>query len=260
MHEHIYQEYKAINRNIDLCRRKLIKFPEGRIECFNNGGYVKWYRIGPSGREYICKKDRKLAAGLAAKKFCELQLTALEEEKSMLEDYIRRCKDDQEKIRLLFDREKECAELVGGTVPIQDLNDEIMKWAAAEYERSDMYAEKLVCRTMSKIKVRSKSEMIIANALTVNGIPFRYEEALHIGESTYYPDFTIKHPITGMIYYLEHLGLADRPDYMLHNLGKIETYMSEGIIPTRNLICTFETADSPLDSDYVQRIIELYFK
>lgn len=35
---------------------------------------------------------------------------------------------------------------------------------------------------------------------------FRYECLLKLGDSAYYPDFTIKHPKTGKTYYWEHFG------------------------------------------------------
>ncbi|MFQ8777759.1 MAG: hypothetical protein ACLR78_10425 [Roseburia sp.] len=61
--------------------------------------------------------------------------------------------------------------------------------------------------------MRSKSEAMIAMLLHLNAIPYRYECALSLGGVTLFPDFTIRHPVTGVLYYWEHFGLMDDPAY-----------------------------------------------
>ena len=59
--------------------------------------------------------------------------------------------------------------------------------------------------------VRSKSEAFIASSLSDKGIPFRYECAAKIAGTVIYPDFTIRHPLSGKLCLWEHFGLIDRP-------------------------------------------------
>lgn len=61
--------------------------------------------------------------------------------------------------------------------------------------------------------VRSKSELLIDQALFTHQIPFRYECALKLNDLTLYPDFTIRHPETGQFFYWEHFGMMDSPTY-----------------------------------------------
>ena len=75
----------------------------------------------------------------------------------------------------------------------------------------------------SGMKVRSKSEEIIANILFTNHIPFRYEAPLTLNGSTMYPDFTIKNPKNNSYTYWEHLGLMDKKEYNDHAMEKIST-------------------------------------
>ena len=95
--------------------------------------------------------------------------------------------------------------------------------------------------------------------LYINKIPFRYECALHLGETTLFPDFTIRHPKTGNVYYWEHFGLMDNPAYSQNAYSKLQLYTSHGIIPSIQLITTYETKDNPLSTDIVEKIIAYYF-
>lgn len=131
----------------------------------------------------------------------------------------------------------------------------------APYDKNQKYPEQLTQKTLSGHLVRSKSEALIDMFLYTNHIPFRYECALEFENENFviYPDFTIRHPQTGKIFYWEHFGRADDPQYADNMLKKIKLYISHGIIPSHQLITTFETKEQPLDMDAVQKIVEQYF-
>lgn len=95
--------------------------------------------------------------------------------------------------------------------------------------------------------------------LHTNKIPFRYECALQLGELTIYPDFTIRHPKTGQIYYWEHFGMMDHPAYSINVASKLDLYISHGIIPSIHLITTYETKDNPLSFEVISKLISHYF-
>ena len=76
---------------------------------------------------------------------------------------------------------------------------------------------------------------------------------------TFYPDFTIRHPKTGEIIYWEHFGLMDDPSYYQKTFSKLQLYASYGIIPSINLITTYETQEHPLSADIVEKIVKHYF-
>ena len=108
--------------------------------------------------------------------------------------------------------------------------------------------------------MRSKSEALIDTALYRKQIPFRYECALQLGKWTVYPDFTIRHPNTGELYYWEHFGKMEDKEYADQAFTKLQKYNTHGIVPTIQLIMTFETKDNPLSPEKVDNIIEQYFK
>ena len=119
--------------------------------------------------------------------------------------------------------------------------------------------EKLIHKSWSGNVLRSKSEAIIDMMLFMSQIPFRYECALSLGEIILYPDFTILHPKTGETYYWEHFGMVDNSDYRQAAFSKLQLYIEHKIIPTQNLIVTFETQECPLTSDQVEKVIQHYF-
>lgn len=67
-----------------------------------------------------------------------------------------------------------------------------------------LYAEGLVHSTSKGMKVRSKSEALIAMLLDMNGIEYRYEAPLTLGDHTFYPDFAIMRPSDRKLFYWEH--------------------------------------------------------
>ena len=74
-----------------------------------------------------------------------------------------------------------------------------------------------------------------------------------------YPDFTIRHPKTGETFYWEHFSLMDNPTYSKNACSKLQHYISSGIIPSIQLITTYETKDNPLSAEKVEKIVEEYF-
>lgn len=95
--------------------------------------------------------------------------------------------------------------------------------------------------------------------LHINKIPFRYECSLQLGDVTIFPDFTIRHPKTGEIYYWEHFGLMDNPTYCKNSISKLQLYASQGIVPSIQLITTYETKENPLSAELVGKIIQHYY-
>ena len=120
----------------------------------------------------------------------------------------------------------------------------------------------LIHRTMSGIAVRSKSEVIIFDALKHAGYQPEYEKPLTLGGMTRYPDFTIEDEISGKIVYWEHLGMLDREDYSVTWTNKLAWYRSNGILPAEEgrgtrgtLVTTQESSVTGFDSSTIQAII-----
>lgn len=123
------------------------------------------------------------------------------------------------------------------------------------------YSEGCRYETDKGEKVRSKSEVIIANLL--NGycdvLRYQYEKPLYLEndgmEVMVHPDFTVYNLITGKIIYWELAGMIDDTEYASDFVRKYNLYLANGFIPCDNLMITFECQEKPLDIGNVKRII-----
>ena len=130
----------------------------------------------------------------------------------------------------------------------------------ALYRKALFDPEKHIHETVCGELVRSKSEVIIANALWHFKIPFNYEELFpHPDEdgNWFYPDFTIHCP-DGTTIIWEHWGLLDRHTYCVHNAGKLNTYNANGYVIGKNLIITQDDNRGNCTTALVYHIIENY--
>ena len=114
--------------------------------------------------------------------------------------------------------------------------------------------EGLIHRTSKGLAVRSKSELLIAEALESTGVDFVYEKPLTLGGQTRYPDFTIEDEISGRTIYWEHLGMLDRADYRDAWERKLAWYRANGVLPVDEdsdgeavLVQTTDSTKSGLD-------------
>ena len=207
---------------------------EGTIYPTQKDGNVKWYVWKNGRREYLSKKNDKEIRNLVNKKYLELYL-----------------KDTINELRLLETnrktREKYKTDYAQKMLMQKHYSSILLAVDEKENEKSQVHnPEALKFYTKMGIIVRSKSEVIIATALYDNNIKFEYEKAIKISDVIYYPDFTVEKK-NGDIILWEHLGLIDNPDYRNKAYRKILKYNENGYYQGKNLILTYETAESPLD-------------
>lgn len=105
---------------------------------------------------------------------------------------------------------------------------------------------------------KSKSEMLIAVMLTSFELEFKYEVAVREGMRKVYPDFAIRRPKDGKIFYWEHAGLTNKPEYICKLHERLDDYHEQDINLWDNLILSFDEPDGGLNMDYIEKIIRLY--
>lgn len=257
LYEQLLVHQKQLESQIKDLELQLMNCPEGKIFCtFNNGRY-KWYHSHEHTQTYIPKKNRSFAEQLAIKKYLSLQYEEVLQQKSALDKYLKQLSMSSPKALELLKDTSPYQELLSPY--FQPLSQELNNWANAPFECNTRFPEQLIHKSGSGHIVRSKSEVLIDMALFTNKIPYRYECALHLDEITLYPDFTIRHPQTGATYYWEHFGLMDDSSYCKNTISKLQLYTSHGIIPTIQLITTYETKANPLNPDTIDNIIKNTF-
>lgn len=143
--------------------------------------------------------------------------------------------------------------------PVQLPNEEFAKqWQAQSKPGNSFNSQNKCFQTSCGIFVRSKSEVLIADALTNHNIPFHYEMPLLLNEKNFYPDFTCLHPSTRKVYIWEHFGLIDQPEYAMHALEKMILYQSKHFTQSNTLIITYETLAQPLTPQKINTLIQEY--
>ena len=250
-------EYQRLESEIADIQTQLKTFPAGNFFCTHNENRYKWYRTDGQTQTYIPKKNRPLAEKLATKKYLSLRLKDLIHEKNAIAFYLRHHATSPSSADKLLTNNPEYQRLI--TPYFKSTSEEINEWLLAPYEKNEKYPEQLIQKSISGNLLRSKSESLIDMLLFINKVPFRYECALQLGSVTIYPDFTIKHPSTGQIYYWEHFGRMDDPLYSKNVFPKLQQYTNHGIIPSIQLITTYETLTHPISSEEIENIIKQKF-
>ena len=134
----------------------------------------------------------------------------------------------------------------------------VQQWQREMYEQNMKHPEHLKFETDNGELVRSKSELIIANALNreKDSLLYRYEQPVVLlvngREMIFYPDFTILNMHTGKITYWEHAGMLDDSAYSDDFVAKMNIFQANDIIPGKNLTLTFETREHPLSIQSVR--------
>lgn len=249
-------EYERLDNQITRLERRLKQFPDGKLICAQNGKHFKWYRSDLQGRTYIPKNERGLAEELAMKKYLTFQLDDLKKEKRAIQLYLCHHSDESRAEQLLKKSPEYRNLLSNNFLP---LSKELDDWAKVSYPRNPMHQETLTYPSSSGNMLRSKSEVLIDMILYQNRIPFRYECELELNDGIVYPDFTIRHPRTGKVFYWEHFGMMDNPNYCQNAYTKMQRYTESGIIPTIHLITTYETKKYPLKMDVIETLVNQYF-
>ena len=254
-----YQE--KLEEEISLLEAKISIAPEGQLKIIKNRDRYKWYMLGEDGKWiYIKKKDINIAIALALKSYRKRKVRVLKRDKKAIDTYLnRKSRINNEAEKLLVDSEEFSRLVTIGERSERRKIDYVKEWIDQAYEKNTSHPENLTIKTVNGLYVRSKSEAYIAAELASHSIPFRYECRQDICGFEFFPDFTILNPLNEEIILWEHLGMVDDDKYLENAFSKIRLYIKAGYIPSKNLILTYETKDSPLDFSIVQELIRVHF-
>ena len=256
---------KELNGKILELGKAVASAPEGTLIIEKRRGYTEYYqRLSnspdtPVRKKYITRENLWLVRALAQKDYDIRLLKVL---KARLEKI--------NKISLLNLSDDELYEVYENLAP------ERKKFVKPAFLTDEQFAEQWLNIPFTPLgfrpedvnfyytdrgeRVRSKSEVIIANALYHAGIPYKYECPLTINGQTFYPDFTILNMNTREEIYFEHFGMMDDMDYLDKALKKIDFYEYYGLIQSGKVVCTFESKSHPLDTRVLAKVIEKYRK
>lgn len=131
-------------------------------------------------------------------------------------------------------------------------------WKKEQYKPMPFYDD-TEFYTGNGVRVRSKSELIIANLLEQYAVPYQYEKPMILkGMGQVRPDFTCLRIQQKKEVLWEHFGMMDQGMYANKNVEKIGIYHQNGYYIGDNLIMTFETSQNPISSKQIRNMIEHY--
>lgn len=242
-------------------KKALLSAPEGHLRIGGRKNKVQYYHRNsssdPNGT-YIKEKDSQTAKELAQKEYDKKVLRAAENELSAIKKYqasFQNINVEQIYEQLREERQK----LVR---PVRETDAQyVSKWMSVTYQGKKFVESIPEYYTARGERVRSKSEVIIADMLEREGIPYRYEYLIQLkGIGKVHPDFTVLNVRQRKELYWEHFGRMDDETYTEYAIQKIRAYEQNGIFPGEKLILTYETSKNPLNQKQILMLIQHYLK
>lgn len=263
------------------------KAPQGRIRISQKGGHPEYYLVTERGSlrgKYLPNSQKTLARQLAQKDYDARLIKLLQNEITALQIYLKQT-DQGRAISELYD--SLCPARRSLITPVTLTDDQYaVSWQKVSWTGRPFSPDAPLLYTARGERVRSKSEVIIADTLFRYKIPYRYEFPLTLRRSseapfhsdfdkfnhrtsvsgshttsigdtiTLYPDFLCLNTRTRTEFYWEHFGLMDSTEYSNNAAGKLRLYTENGILPGRNLIITMETQTEPPSIKALEKLIE----
>lgn len=235
--------------------------PDGRLQCSskNRGKRREFYCMtgpGRAGRKYIPVSHVGFAKALAQKEYDAAVLKAAQAEQKWIRRLVK-----QRASGLPESYYSHCCpsrQILIDPICLPD-NEYVEKWSSVEYPKQGFSSDDPEFFTDKMERVRSKTEVIIANTLRKYHIPYRYEYPLHLnGWGTVFPDFTVLNVRLRKEYVWEHYGKMDSSDYCRKNLNKLDAYIKNGYYQGESLILTMESSLCSLSTKQIELIIKKY--
>ena len=247
----------SLERIIDKAKAFIDQAPEGTLRVSSSKRGIQYYRRSngrKDGGTYIKTAQIDLAKALAQKEYFTELLKVAEKELRVLKRY-----DQTEALAQVYRRMPEGRRALVRPVciPREDYAD---RWQALTYTRKPIDDDFPEYYTNRGERVRSKSEILIANKLNELNLNYHYEKPLKLSDgSVIYPDFTVLHSKTNATLYLEHFGKMDDVAYVETNLRRIDRYIDSAIYPGTQLFITYETGAVPLNMWVIDCLFKAWF-
>lgn len=252
-------EQERCAERIAQLERILPSLPEGYLAFTNNNYYQVIKRPGIRQQKIISRKAKDhflFINALREKRYIAKALPILKNNLKFYNVLLKNIKEyDALAIQAALPRhyhDFDCSSIMLKG----DVNPE--RWAKANYRQNTVFRENLIHCSVSGLLTRSKAESMIATRLEENGLIFRYECELLLGDHNFFPDFVILHPTERRLIYWEHFGMMDSPDYADGALNKLRVYSEHGIHLGDNLIITWEMSGKPLTFAHIDDRIKIY--
>lgn len=238
------------------------KAPPGRIHVLKSARRTQYYlrecKSDKTGR-YLPKSNPNSIKIYLQKAYNQKAIKLISTEISNLEYLLNNSNEIELEIQNLYSQEIQDIKERITPIAMSD-EDYAALWLSELYVGKEFNDDTTFFETNNKERVRSKSELTIANALAKHHIPYKYERPLSLKcGTTIYPDFTVLNVKTRREIYWEHRGMMDDEYYAVRAVRRFKVMQNDDIILGKNLIITEETASNPLGTNEIEKIIQSYF-
>lgn len=249
-----------LNEQRERLEELLVNLPDGKLLVApgkSDDSFRYYLRSTPQDKMgvYLHKEDSELKSQLAFKKYATAAVKNISEEIDKLEK-VQKLELKDSLIGTYEDLNQGVKQLINPIV----VDDEtyIKMWKSIPYEGLSFSPDdKTEYYSNLNERMRSKSEVSIANMLLELGIPYKYEcPIIRKNGENFYPDFTILDIKRRRIIYLEHLGRMGDSSYIMKNIWKLDEYKKMGIYLGVNLFITFESDISPMGTKEPLKVIK----
>lgn len=244
---------KKVIRELDYLKKKV---PEGatlRAAKHDNTFqyFIKTSESGKNGK-YLCRNNRRQAEILAQIEYDKKLVIILRKQLSCMKKYGEVFCGDPFALainKMAYGKR----DLV--KMPYESNDNYVISWLNQEYKGMSFGEGFPEYYTRRGLRVRSKSEVIIADMLDELAVPFLYEKPLNMGGLTVHPDFTLLNLNERKEVYWEHFGMMDDIEYRNNAFSKIQRYELYGHYQYSSVIWTFETSVIPLNTRSIRKMI-----
>ena len=259
--EEMNKRIEYLHAFVRLAASEISSSPKGQLHCKVINGKARFYcrmsNKDTNGIYLSSKGDQSvLLRKLAQKLYAERILKAAENELAVV-DKCKNLLDKQltsETIEQVFEGLE--PDLQNMTMPFVETDEAfVQNWLNNLFENTAFREDEKKFTTARGEKVRSKAELMIADILYREKVPYKYECPLRIGSRQLHPDFTILDVKNRKEYYWEHFGMVDDPGYAAGAIRRIACYSAVCANIGGDLIVSFESSDVPFDSVNVVSIL-----
>lgn len=254
----IYARCQLLSNLVSHIESRLNMFPDGRIKIKTIHGNIYYY-LAFNGKPDVCLKanDSELIGLLIQKSYLISVLRTSKKELKKLECCLKDYPDLS--AEELYERLPEAKQKYTKSILLTD-SEYVRKWMEIPFIPKGFMKGMPEYYTLNGERVRSKSEVIIADRLREKGVPYKYECPVRVGRFLFHPDFSVLRLSDRNVVYHEHCGKMDDPKYTEDLVKRINDYSKAGIVIGQNLFLTFESSTSPLDMKTLDELIENNFR
>ena len=242
-------------------QKALRNAPKGRLRISTSkSGHSHFYLVSNSNLNgvYVPEKELRKVQAVAQRDYDKAILSATIREIELLEKFAQRYKGTE--IEDTYNSLNSARKRLVSPAILPDAKYAEL-WQSLPYKAKSFAEDTPEIYTSRGERVRSKSEVIIADSLDSEGVPFRYEFPLTVkGMGTLHPDFYCLNIHSRKELVWEHFGLMDNPEYASNAVKKIELYDKSGYTLGDKFIATFETSATPLNAKHVRSVIRKFLK